>query len=81
MQGSFWLILGLVLLYGVVHSALASLAAKAHARRWFGPSADRWFRLVYNALAALTLLPVLALPVLLPDEQLYAVPSPWQMLI
>lgn len=81
MTGSFWVILLLVLVYGAVHSALASLAAKARARHWFGPRADRWFRLLYNLVAGLTLLPVLALPVLLPDHQLYAVPFPWLLLM
>jgi len=64
-------------LYGLVHSILASLRAKSLARGWFGPPADRTYRLVFNLFAGLSLLPVLALPALLPDHRLYAIPSPW----
>jgi protein-S-isoprenylcysteine O-methyltransferase Ste14 len=77
MQGSFWIILIAVLLYGVIHSILASLWMKAKAKHWFGALADRSFRLFYNLFAFLTLLPVLALPVLLIDMLLYAIPFPW----
>src|SRR3972149_9142132 len=71
------IILMVVLLYGLVHSFLAALWTKARARAWFGPSADRWYRLFYNVFATLTLLPVLALPALLPDRQLYTIQTPW----
>jgi len=77
MQGSFWIILIAVLLYGVIHSILASLWMKAKAKHWFGALADRSFRIFYNLFAFLTLLPVLALPVLLIDMLLYAIPFPW----
>jgi protein-S-isoprenylcysteine O-methyltransferase Ste14 len=80
MPASFWIILIAVAIYGLVHSLLASLWIKAQARRWFGPSAERWFRLLYNLLAALMLLPVLALPVLLVDRELYRIPFPWLIL-
>jgi protein-S-isoprenylcysteine O-methyltransferase Ste14 len=77
MLSSPLLVLAGVGLYGVVHSLLASLWAKAQARRRFGKVAGRWYRLVYNLLATLTLLPVLALPLELPDRPLYALPAPW----
>jgi protein-S-isoprenylcysteine O-methyltransferase Ste14 len=66
-----------VLLYGLVHSLLASFWAKGMARRWMGSSADRWYRLAYNLFATVSLLPVLALPALLTDKGLYSIPSPW----
>ncbi len=66
-----------VLVYGAVHSALASLAAKARARRWFGNLGERTYRLLYNLFAVLSLLPVLALTGLLPDRLLYSIPFPW----
>ena len=47
--------------YGLVHSLLASLWVKAQARRLFGPAADRLYRLVYNGIAVITFLPLLAL--------------------
>jgi len=80
MTSSFWVILITILAYGLVHSLLASLQAKALARRWFGMNTQRWFRLGYNLVAVITLLPVLLLPVLLPDRMLYRIPLPWLLL-
>lgn len=75
-----WLVLLAVLVYGVVHSFLASLWAKARARRWFGSLADRTYRLLYNIFALVSFLPVLALVGLLPDQTLYTIPFPWALL-
>lgn len=72
---AFWILLA-VFIYGLVHSILASLGAKARARQWLGPAADRWYRLGYNIFGAITLLPVLALPAILPDQPLYTIPAP-----
>lgn len=80
MLTSVLLILLAVLVYGAVHSLLASLWAKAHARRLFGSLAERLYRLGYNVFAVLTLLPVLALPLVLPDEPLYSIPFPVTLL-
>lgn len=80
MTPSFWVILIAVLAYGLLHSLLASLHLKARLRRWLGPGAERWFRLVFNFLAVLTLLPLLFLPVLLVDKELYRIPYPWFIL-
>jgi methanethiol S-methyltransferase len=80
MLGSFWIILFAILLYGVIHSLLASLQAKALARQWFGPAADRWFRLFYNFIAVVTLLPILLLPAVLADRPIYSIPYPWYIL-
>jgi len=77
MTPGFWTILITVLAYGLVHSLLASLQAKALAQHWIGPGTTRWFRLIYNLLAGITLLPVLVLPVLLPDKALYRIHFPW----
>jgi protein-S-isoprenylcysteine O-methyltransferase Ste14 len=71
------LIILAVLVYGLLHSLLASLGVKSLARRWFGPLVDRFYRLGYNIFASLSLLPILALPALLPDQTLYIVPYPW----
>jgi protein-S-isoprenylcysteine O-methyltransferase Ste14 len=49
------LILGYTVFYGVVHSWLASQRMKDWARRTFGRSSERWYRLVYNLLAGLWL--------------------------
>lgn len=66
--------------YGLVHSFLASLWAKAQARRLFGSVADRLYRLVYNGIAVVTFLPLLALPVTLPGRALYRLAPPWSWL-
>ncbi len=64
--------------YGLLHSLLASQTAKDQARRLLGPAADRWYRLIYNLVATVTLLPVLAVPALAPGPVLYQVPWPWR---
>ena len=74
------LIILAVLLYGLVHSLLATPGAKVLARRWFGPAVNRWYRLGYNLFGVISLLPVLALPALLPDQTLYTIPTPWSYL-
>jgi len=77
--GFFWVFLAIIC-YGVVHSLLASNQAKAFAVRRFGGYANRYYRLLFNLLAGVTLLPVLALVVLLPDRILYIIPLPWVVL-
>ena len=68
------------LAYGLVHSILASLWAKSRAQQWLGSLAERGYRLAYNLFATVSLLPVLALPALLPDRRLYVIPFPWVLL-
>jgi len=62
--------------YAALHSLLASRWAKAGARRLAGPAADRIYRLGFNIIGAITLLPVLAIPAIQPGPVLYFVPSP-----
>lgn len=69
-------ILLVVSLYGLVHSLLASVRVKAAVRQRLGPAADRYYRLAFNIFGFISLIPVLALPVFLPDRQLYSVPFP-----
>jgi protein-S-isoprenylcysteine O-methyltransferase Ste14 len=66
--------------YGALHSLLASHAAKNAARRWLGGRADRVYRLAYNVIGTLTLLPVLAVPAAVPGETIYRWDGPWAML-
>ena len=77
---SFLAILAACAAYGGLHSWLASLKVKALARRSLGATADRVYRLGYNFVALITLLPVLVLPVVLPDQTLYTIPFPWLLL-
>ena len=74
------IILAAVFLYSLVHSLLASLRLKALVRSWLGSIAERAYRLVYNIFAVITLIPILALPLLLPDKTLYVIPLPWSIL-
>jgi protein-S-isoprenylcysteine O-methyltransferase Ste14 len=71
------IILGYTAFYGVVHSWLASQRMKDWARRTFGLSGERWYRLAYNLLAGLALLPLLPMLIWLPDRVLYTLPAPW----
>ena len=67
--------------FGLVHSLLASHAAKALARYLFGDRHTRgWYRLLYNALAVISLLPALLLVLALPDREVYRIPPPFSIL-
>jgi protein-S-isoprenylcysteine O-methyltransferase Ste14 len=77
---SFTLILVAMLIYGLVHSWLASLGFKAWVQHWLGERGSRIYRLAYNLFAVVSLLPVLVLPALLPDQPLYAIPFPWLLI-
>jgi len=68
-------------IYGVVHSWLASISVKNWMRQTFGSTADRWYRLAYNIFAVITLLPLLPMLILLPSRTLYVVPLPWRWLM
>lgn len=77
MATSIIVIVGYAALYAVVHSWLASQRMKNWTRRTFGPSTDRWYRLAYNLVGGVTLLPLLPMLAWLPDSILYTLPSPW----
>jgi methanethiol S-methyltransferase len=78
---SFFLILLSLFLYGLVHSILAALRFKAWVARRFGEMRyQRWYRLFFNLMAVITILPTLALVVVLPDQALYRIPFPWVLL-
>jgi protein-S-isoprenylcysteine O-methyltransferase Ste14 len=61
-------------LWAAFHSLLASLRVKSWARRAIGARTSRWYRLVFNAIAGLTILPWLAL---VPNRTLYTIPFPF----
>jgi drug/metabolite transporter (DMT)-like permease len=69
-------IVGYAAVWAVVHSWLAGRRVKEWARRTL-PETDRWYRLAYNAVSAVTLLPLLAMLPWLPDRPLYTLPPPW----
>ncbi len=76
----FWLFLA-VLLWGFLHSLLASLKLKALIQRWSGRQPARFYRLAYNLLAGMSFLPVLVIAAVTPDRRLYTVPLPWSVLM
>lgn len=77
MSAGFGWILLAMLLYGVIHSSLASLGVKGWARRRLGERGFRFYRLGFNGFAGLSLLPILYLVARLPDAPLYTIPLPW----
>ena len=72
--------LAAVAAYGVLHSLLASLWAKRLVRRVFGPRADRVYRLMFNVIGGLSLIPVLAVAAINPGPLLYRLRLPWSIL-
>jgi protein-S-isoprenylcysteine O-methyltransferase Ste14 len=75
------ILLGFLVAYTLLHSLLASQPCKAWARRRWGTASDRWYRLAYNGVAVVTLLPLLPLLAWLPDHTLYVAPAPWRWLL
>ncbi len=76
----FWIILS-VILWGLLHSLLASHKAKEITRRRLGEKAGRFYRLAYNLFACVSFLPVLVIAAFTPDRTLYLVPLPWSALM
>jgi protein-S-isoprenylcysteine O-methyltransferase Ste14 len=66
-----------VSVFGAVHSLLAADAVKNAARKWFGPPADRVYRICYNGVAVITLVPLAAVTVQNLGAVIYAAPMPW----
>jgi protein-S-isoprenylcysteine O-methyltransferase Ste14 len=66
-------------LYAILHSFLASRRAKDWAGKQFGQAAfERTYRLFFNFVGVITLLPILYLVAWLPNQPLYSVPSFWR---
>ena len=65
-----------LLLWGLIHSLLASLAFKTWLANLLGKSWMRGYRLFYNIFSLLSFLPILYLVATLPDAPLYSVPAP-----
>lgn len=67
--------------FGLTHSLLADHRVNKAVRLALGPMADKWYRLSYVALAALTVLPFFYILAFMPDETLYVVTAPWKWLM
>ena len=76
-ETGFWILLLAVGVFGGIHSWMASMGLKRRIALLCKDNFERFYRLLYNAVAALTLLPVLALVVILPDRVLYQIPASW----
>lgn len=76
----FWLVFTIAM-WGIVHSLLASIGFKNFLRQTFGEGFMKFYRLLYNIFAVISILPVLYLTVVLPDKILYQVPAPWSYAI
>jgi len=63
--------------YGVLHSLLAADSVKQAAEIRYPAIFPRYYRLIYNILAGLFLIPVGFLMLLLPDQSLYSIPFPY----
>lgn len=66
--------------YGALHSLLATVWVKRRAATALGSSGRRLYRVSYNLIALLTLLPVLAVPALQPGLTVYRLSWPWAAL-
>jgi protein-S-isoprenylcysteine O-methyltransferase Ste14 len=54
---------------------------KSYLRRTFGDNFMKFYRLLYNIFAVVSILPALYLIVVLPDHVLYQVPTPWSYMM
>ena len=75
-----WLILSIAL-WGLVHSLVASHGFKDFLRRTMGDGFMKFYRLLYNVFAVVSIAPVLYLMAVLPNKELYRIPSPWSFLM
>ena len=75
-----WLIFTIAL-WGIIHSLLASMGFKSFIRRTLGDGFMKFYRLLYNIFAVVSIVPILYLMISLPDKTLYQVPAPWSYLM
>ena len=80
MTGTLYLI-GASVLWGVVHSILASHGFKHLVRQVAGaPAFFRMYRFAYNLFSFASLFPIAVMLFTFPDKLLYAIPEPWSYL-
>ena len=72
----FWIILSVVI-WGIVHSILASAKFKEFLRGVLGERVMVAYRFAYNVFALLTFVPIYLLVIILPEHELYSVSAPW----
>ena len=70
-----------IALWGLLHSLLASTGFKHALRRALGDGFMKFYRLLYNLFAVISIAPVLYIMLSLPDKMVYQVPAPWRYLM
>lgn len=75
-----WAIAAAAAVWGLIHSVMASIGFKDFLYTLIGKPAERYYRLFYSIFSVISLLPVLALGVMVPDQTLYTIPQPWATL-
>jgi len=66
-----------MVVYGVIHSWMASLSLKEWLQKRYSRFFARYYRLLYSVFSVISLLPILALVLILPDIPLYRIPAPF----
>lgn len=75
--GTIYIVIASIL-WGVVHSVLASYGFKHFVRKMVGaPAFYRLYRLSYNLFAMASFLPIILMLITFPGRLLYSIPSPW----
>lgn len=62
-------------MYAVLHSAMAHQTAKDMLSEWLGWAYERYYRLFYNSISIITLMPILAIPIFQPGLTIYRIPG------
>lgn len=70
-----------IALWAIAHSLLASLRLKDFLRHLLGDRLMRFYRLLYNLFAVISIAPVFYLMISLPDKPLYQVSPPWSYIM
>jgi len=70
-----------VLLWGLIHSWMASLRFKGTLQRTLGAGLMKLYRLLFNLFSAISIIPTLYLILSLPDKPFYQVPAPWNVMM
>lgn len=70
-----------IALWGFVHSFIASFGFKDFLRHLLGDGFMKFYRLLYNIFAVVSIAPVLYLAAVLPDHDFYNIPAPWNVLM
>lgn len=80
-MGTIYIVIASIL-WGLLHSIVASHGFKHLIRKLFGSQAFyRFYRLAYNLFALATFFPIILLLTAFPDRLLYSIPPPWMVVM